>query len=184
MKAMIGFLPMLITSVLTTSVTASNIDEVCYTPIRGTALTVCTPEYDAGGNLLQPCPEMLGQFRLVLKKTSDDPENRRLRLAGPLHGITNPDQTLNHVLGDEHASGLIYTFGDTLVEIIPLSECLLHVKEVLNITFGIGKYAGAHGTITIAGELNLCTGVNELDLVRTGDEICFNATTLNQDKDD
>ena len=183
MKAKIGLFPMLLLSTLATDASASGVAEVCYTPVRGTALTLCVPEFDADGNILKLCPEMLGQYRVVLKKTSGDPEKRRLRLAGPMHGVSNPDQTLNHVLGDDKANGLLYTFGDTLVESIPLSECLLQVTEVLYIAFGTGKYTGAHGTLTVSGQLNLCTGVNELDMVRNEGEICFSETALNPGKD-
>ena len=184
MKTNIGLSILLITSALTiTPAQATDTtEEVCYTPVRGAALTTCLPEFDADGNPLQPCPEMLGQYRIVLKNASADPVNRYLRLAGPVHGVTNPDQTLNHVLADKHAEGLIYTFGDTVIEIIPMSECLLQVTEVLNITFGTGKYTGANGTLKITGELDQCTGVNELDLVRNEGEVCFKASSLLKDR--
>ncbi len=184
MKAKLGLLPFLITSALATHASASEVGEVCYSPAHGSALTSCVPEFDTDGNMLQPCPEMLGQYRVVLKKTSADRENRRLRIAGPMRGVNNPDQTLNHVLADEQAKGLIYTSGDTLVEVTPLSDCLLQIKEELYVVFGTGKYAGAHGTLTVTGQLNPCTGVNDLDLVRNEGEICFNESALKHDHDD
>jgi hypothetical protein len=54
------------------------------------------------------------------------------------------------------------------------------VKEVLNVTLGTDKYTGAHGNITVVGELNLCTGVNEFDLERNQDVVCFDRIVANQ----
>jgi hypothetical protein len=183
MKIKSGLFTTLITTSLVIHLSVVNAGEVCYTPLRGGAITKCAPKFDlATGEVLDPCPEMLGQYRLVLKKLSPGPGKFRLKLAGPLHGTVNPDQTLNHILGDEQASGLIYTFGDTLIEQFPdpTNECLLHVKEVLNVTLGTDKYTGAHGNITVVGELNLCTGVNEFDLERNQDVVCFDRIVANQ----
>ena len=180
MKIMSGFFALMISSTLIGDFSSAQAAEVCYVPVRGTAMTVCTPEIDADGNLLHPCPEMLGQYRLVLRTTTADPVRQRLRISGPLHGVVNPDQTLNHVLGDNQANGLLYSFGDSLVDSKPLNECQLEVTEELYIKFGTGMYSGAHGTITISGELNICTGVNEFEMVRTGDKLCFDESLLGQ----
>jgi hypothetical protein len=181
MKIMSSVCGLLISSTLIANTQAG---EVCYTPQWGTAMTMCTPKFDVDGTLLSPCPEMLGNFHLVLKKVSDGPGKRRLKLAGPMHGVMNPDQTLNHVLGDDRARGLMYTSGDTLVEYIPLDNCLIQVKEELYITLGTAKFTGANGMITVSGELNSCTGVNDFDIEINGDQVCFDQTSLNQKSED
>jgi hypothetical protein len=190
----IGLLGLLVNLVVATGSTASPLSEVCYVPIWGEALTSCTPDFDADGNFTHPCPEMLGQYKLVMKKSSRSPGQRYLKLAGPLHGKVNLDdpddpldpfdQTLNHILGDEDGKGLIYTFGDTVVGYEQLDECVFQVTEELNITLGTGIYAGAHGKITVLGEVNGCTGVNEFDIPRNRDEVCFAVTRHQQSDDD
>ena len=181
MKIMSSICGLLISSTLVVNTQAG---EVCYTPQWGSAMTMCTPKFDTDGNLLSPCPEMLGQFHLVMKKVSEGPGTRRLKLEGPMHGVINPDQTLNHILGDDRARGLIYTFGDTLVEYIPLDNCTVKVKEELYIGMGTGKFAGANGRITVSGELNTCTGVNEFDIDPNDDQVCFDQTSPNHRKED
>jgi len=155
-------------------------DQVCYTPISGVAMTMCTPKFDGNGDILSPCPEMLGKFQLVMTKVSTGPGQRRLRLKGPMHGSTNPDQTLNHVLGDDHTRGLLYTFGDSLLEANPLDECLIQVKEELYVGLGTGKFSGANGKITVIGELNTCTGTNEFDIELNQDLVCFDPAAFNR----
>jgi len=181
MKIVTGVLALLLSSILATSAQAG---QVCYVPMGGTAMTMCTPEFDMDGNLLSPCTQMLGKFQLVMKKVSDGPGKRRLRLYGPLHGEVNPDQTLNHIMGDNHARGLIYSFGDTLVEAVPLDECLMQVKEELYISLGTGRFSGANGKITVIGELNMCTGVNEFTMEINDDQVCFDQTNPDPRKDD
>jgi hypothetical protein len=141
--------------------------------VGGTALSSCVPEFDATGAMVDPCGEQLGMYRVVLLKKTPETANRRLVLKGPFRGLTNPDETVNHVLGDEEAEGLIYTLGDYLSSVIPLDECTLRVTEVLNIAFGTGKYAGIGGQIGVKGTLDICKGVNEFTVDRTFGEICF-----------
>jgi hypothetical protein len=166
---------LLLSSTLFASVQAG---EVCYTPQGGVGMTMCTPKFKLDGSLINECPAMLGSFHLVYKKVSAGPGQRHLKIDGPVHGVINPDQTLNHILGDSRARGLIYTFGDTLVEAIPLNECLLQVKEELYVTSGTGLFTGANGRITVTGELNTCTGINEFDLELNDDQICFDEIRL------
>lgn len=163
MKIRSGLVGLMISSTLVGTVQAG---EVCYTPRWGTAMTMCTTPVSS-------CQRMLGQFQLMLKKVTDGPGKRRLKLSGPMYGEMNPDQTLNHILGDDRARGLLYTSGDTLVEAIPLDKCLIQVKEELYISQGSGIFTGASGQITVSGELNTCSGVNEFDVVPNDDQICF-----------
>ncbi|MGD8931933.1 MAG: hypothetical protein PVI52_05135 [Chromatiales bacterium] len=94
--------------------------------------------------------------------------------------MANQDQTLDHILADDRARGLIYTYGDTLVEAIPLNECLMQVKEELYVTLGTGKFVGVNGMLTVIGELNTCTGINEFDIELNDDQVCFNQNSLNR----
>jgi hypothetical protein len=147
-------------------------------PLWGEAMTMCTPDFDRYGKLTNPCAEMLGRFSMVLKEVSDVPGKGYMKLAGPMRGETNPDQTLNHILGDKDARGLIYSFGDTLLESIPLDECNIKVKEDINVTLGTGLYSGANGIFTITGQLNICTGVNVFDMETGNNQLCFDQPFL------
>ena len=172
MKVNIGILTLSASFIFSIPVNASAV-EVCYVPVRGDGLMSCVAEFDAAGNMVAPCSHALGRFSLVLEKISQTPGSRTLRLSGPATANIYTDGSMDHVMLDYEARGLLYSFEDRIVESTTVSDCLIQAREVLNITLGTGDYAGARGIVNILLDMNPCTGVNVFDVARNEGEICF-----------
>ncbi len=171
-------------SLISTIVVADKfgVNEVCYTPIRGTATTTN----------VNPA-EQIGEFRMVLKRSSGSRNSPRfLRLAGELRGeIVGTDSwglpVLNHVL--RAGTDLIFTSNDTLNEPPqPTNDpCYLSVQETLRIPQqatlkGTGHFEDlSRGEIVVEGEIfnalscpELLVGSdNEFEVLRGIGELCF-----------
>ena len=135
-------------------------DEVCYTPLRGSASTTNVN-----------AEEQIGWFNIVIKRvTPSDEMPKFMRLNGQLRGeivgsfdveiggTTTKLPILNHVLRSR--GDLIFTGPDTLTSVSPTSDpCYADVEETLLIdstmgTNGTGRFASlTGGAIVVSGEV-------------------------------